>query len=81
MTLPIEIRLIGCCILLNVVPKTVPLSGSSRSPLDRLSAFGRLASLEAMRLFILSFKFEKNLACNKFNFSLSDNYTKVMLSY
>ena len=45
-----EIRLIGCCILLNVVPKTVPLSGSSRSPLDRLSPFGRLASLEAMRL-------------------------------
>ena len=32
-----EIRLIGCCILLNVVPKTVPLSGSSRSPLDRLA--------------------------------------------
>ena len=46
-----EIRLIGCCILLNVVPKTVPLSGSSWSPLDRLSPFGRLASLEAMRLF------------------------------
>ena len=45
-----EIRLIGCCILLNVVPKTVPLSGSSRSPLNRLSPFGRLASLEAMRL-------------------------------
>ena len=48
-----EIRLIGCCILLNVVPKTVPLSGSSWSPLDRLSSFGRLASLEAMRLFFL----------------------------
>ena len=47
-----EIRLIGCCILLNVVPKTVSLSGSSRSPLDCLSPFGRLASLEAMRLFL-----------------------------
>ena len=46
-----EIRLIGCCILLNVVPKTVPLSGSSWSPLDCLLPFGRLASLEAMRLF------------------------------
>ena len=48
-----EIRLIGCCILLNVVPKTVPPSSSSWSPLDRLSPFGRLASLEAMRLFVL----------------------------
>ena len=47
-----EIRLIGCYILLNVVPKTVPLSGSSRSPLDHLLPFGRLASLEAIRLFI-----------------------------
>ena len=45
-----EIRLIGCCILLNVVPKTVPLSGSSQSPLDCLSPFSRLASLKAMRL-------------------------------
>ena len=50
-----EIRLIGCCILLNVVPKTVPLSGSSQSPLDRRSPFGRLASLEAMRLFYYLF--------------------------
>ena len=47
-----EIRLIGCCILLNFVPKTVPLSSSSQSPLDRLSPFGRLASLEAMHLFL-----------------------------
>ena len=47
-----EIRLIGCCILLNVVPKTVPLSGSSQSPLDHLLSFGRLASLEVMRLFM-----------------------------
>ena len=46
-----EIHLIGCCILLNVVPKNVPLSGSSWSPLDHLLPFGRLASLEAMRLF------------------------------
>ena len=47
-----EIRLIGCCVLLNVVPKTVPLSGSSWSPLNCLLPFGRLASLEAMRLFM-----------------------------
>ena len=50
-----EIRLIGCCILLNVVPKTVPLSGSSRSPLNCLLPFGRLASLEAMRLFMFHY--------------------------
>ena len=45
-----EIHLIGCCILLNVVPKTVPLSGSSQSPLNHLSPFSILASLKVMHL-------------------------------